>query len=141
MFISIYGFSQTFWLNLITRCTFFKTNLWFNACFQFLMYITYSFLSCKLATSFSTFSVSSFSGKNDKSLWSSCNFLRHWTSTSRKYLSSLSSLYFFIKASINWEISFIHSKLFTGNFSEAFTSQYWIYGDSFFYHNLSCICY
>ena len=34
--ISIYGFSQTFWLNLITLWTFFKSNPWFNACFKFI---------------------------------------------------------------------------------------------------------
>ena len=42
VFIPIYGFSQAFWLNLITLWTFFKTNLFFNACFKFLMCKTYS---------------------------------------------------------------------------------------------------
>ena len=40
------------------KCTdymhFFQSNLWLHACFKFLMCITYSVLSCKLATSFST---------------------------------------------------------------------------------------
>ena len=67
VFISIYGFSQTFWLNFIILWTFFKTNPWFNAYCKFLMCITYSVLSCKLATSFSTFSTFILSGKNDKS--------------------------------------------------------------------------
>ena len=75
--------------------TFFNTNPWFNSCFKFLMCITYSFWSCKLATSFSTFSKLVLSGKSGKSLWSLCKFSRYWTSTSRKYPSSLSSLYFF----------------------------------------------
>ena len=63
VFISIYGFSQIFWLNLITLWTFFETNLWFNACSKFLMCIAYSVLSCKLATSFSTFQSSFFQVK------------------------------------------------------------------------------
>ena len=74
MFISIYGFSQTFWLNLIILWTFSKTNSWFNAYFKFLMCIRYSALPCKLATSLSIFSIFIFSGKNGKSLWNSFNF-------------------------------------------------------------------
>ena len=53
VFISIYSFNQAFWLNLITLWTFFKTNPWFNVCFKFLMWITHSVLSWKIATSFS----------------------------------------------------------------------------------------
>ena len=53
----------------------------FNACFQFIMCITHSVLSCKLATSFSTFSIFILSGKNDKSLWRFCKFSGYWTST------------------------------------------------------------
>ena len=63
MFISMYGFRQAFRLNLMTLWNFFKTNLWFNASFKFLMWITYSFLSCKLATSFSLFQFSFFQAK------------------------------------------------------------------------------
>ena len=43
VFMSMYGFNQAFWLNLMTLCTFFKTNLWFNTCCKFLMWITYFF--------------------------------------------------------------------------------------------------
>ena len=35
----------------------FKNNAWFNACFEFLVWITYSVLSCKLAATFSIFIV------------------------------------------------------------------------------------
>ena len=42
----------------MTLSSIFNTNPWFNACFKFLMCITYSVLSCKLAISFSTFTVS-----------------------------------------------------------------------------------
>ena len=52
LFISMYGFIQAFWLNLITLRTFFKTNPWFNAYFKFLMCKTYSVLSYKSTTSF-----------------------------------------------------------------------------------------
>ena len=41
VFISIYGFSHTFWLSLITLWTSSKTNPWFNACFKFLMWMTF----------------------------------------------------------------------------------------------------
>ena len=82
---SIFVYEHALW-------TFLKSNLWFNAYLKFLMCITYSVLLCKLATSFSTFSIFILSGKNGKSLWSSCNFSRYWTSTSEKYPSSLLSL-------------------------------------------------
>ena len=81
VFISIYGFSQAFWLNLITLWTFSKTNPWFNAYFKFLMCVTYSVLSCKLAACCSTFSIFIISDQNGKSKWSSCGFLKYWTST------------------------------------------------------------
>ena len=90
--ISIYRFRQVFWLNLITLWTFFKINPWLNACFKFIMCVMYSVLSSKLATSFFTFSIFVLSSKNGKSLWSSCNFLTYWTSTSRKHPSLLSLL-------------------------------------------------
>ena len=67
---------------------------------KFLIWITYSILSCKLGTSFLTFSILIFSGKNGKSLRSWCNVSLYWTSTSRKYPLSLSLLYFFIKYSL-----------------------------------------
>ena len=43
VFISMYSFDHTSWLNLMTLCTFSNTNLWFNACFTFLMCIKSSF--------------------------------------------------------------------------------------------------
>ena len=87
IFILIYGFSEVFWLNLITLWTFSRTNLWFNAYFKFLMWITFLVLSFKLEISFSTFSIFILSGKNGKLLWSSWNFSRYWTSALRKYPS------------------------------------------------------
>ena len=67
VFISINGFNQAFWLNLMILCTFSNTNPRFDACFKFLMCITYSSLPCKFATSFSTLSVFIISSKNGKS--------------------------------------------------------------------------
>ena len=61
-----YDFSQAFWLNLTTLWSFFKTNSCFNVSFKFLNCIMYSVLSCKLATSFSTFSISILCRKNGK---------------------------------------------------------------------------
>ena len=43
VFISVYGFNKDFSLNLMPLCTFFNTNPRFNACFTFLIFITYSF--------------------------------------------------------------------------------------------------
>ena len=58
----------------MTLCIFFKTNPWFNACFKFLMCITYSSLSCKFVTSFSVFSVFILSGTKGKSCEGYVNF-------------------------------------------------------------------
>ena len=77
------------------------------------MCITYSVWSSKSATNFSFFSIFRLWGKNGKSLWSLRNFSRYFTSTWRKYPSSLSSLYFFMKSLLNWEVSLFHSKLLT----------------------------
>ena len=74
--------------------TFFKTNPWFIACFKFLMWIIYSVLSCKLATSFLAFLIFILSGTNGYLLRNSCNFSGYWISTSKKYSPSLSSLCF-----------------------------------------------
>ena len=63
VFISLCDFNQSFWLKLITRCTSFRTNPWFNACFKFYMWITCFPLSCKLAASFSISSILFFQAK------------------------------------------------------------------------------
>ena len=100
--------------------------------------MTYSVLSCKLVTSFSTFSIFILSGKNGKSLSSSCSFSGYWTSTSRKYPSSFSSLYYFMKSPLNLEVSSIHLILFTESFCDIvqpyklFKSQYLRYDDPLF---------
>ena len=63
VFISTDDFRQAFWLNLMIRWyTFFNTNPWLSACSKFLICIKY-FLLCKLAISFSTFSIFILSGK------------------------------------------------------------------------------
>ena len=62
----------------MTLLTFCNTNPWFNACFKFLMCITYSCLLCKLATSFSTFPIFILSGKNGKSYWQLFHFRQYW---------------------------------------------------------------
>ena len=63
-------------------CTFFEPNSSFNACFEFFMWITYSYLSCKSATSFSVFSIFIVSGKKSKLLWRLGIFSGYWTSAS-----------------------------------------------------------
>ena len=68
--------------------TSFETNLWFNVCFKFLKWMANSVLSCKLAISFSIFSIFILSSKNGKSLWTLFNFPVYLTSTSIKSLYS-----------------------------------------------------
>ena len=68
--ISICGFNQFFWSNLMTLCTLYDTNLWFDACFKFLMQIKYSSLPWKLSPIFSMFSIFIILGKKGKLLWS-----------------------------------------------------------------------
>ena len=65
-----------------------------DPCFTFLVCIAYSFLLCKLATSFSKFSISILSGKNGKPLSMPCNH----------------------EIFINRDVSPTHLKTFTGNF-------------------------
>ena len=134
VFISIYGFSQAFWLNLITLWT----NPWFNACFKFLMWIIFSVLLCKLPTNFSTFSIFILFAKivnhcEGHVIFQDIEHQLHWNIV--HYFLCYS---FFIKFALNWKISSIHSKLFTGMFFniahpyKLFTSQHWIYDGSLF---------
>ena len=60
VFISIYGFKQACWSNLMILCTFSILNTRFNVCFKFLICITYS---CKFPISFSNFSIFILSAK------------------------------------------------------------------------------
>ena len=80
-FISMYGFNQTYLLNLIALSNFCNINLWFNACFKVLMCTTSTFLSYKLHASFSHFSIIILFGKNGKPLCSSCSFWGYLAST------------------------------------------------------------
>ena len=75
---------------VINSMHFLNINPWFNACFKFLMRIKYIFLLLyKLVKRFSVYPIFIPLGKNEKSLWSSCNSSGYWTSTSRKYPASL----------------------------------------------------
>ena len=65
-------------------CTLFSTNPFFDAYFKFIMCVTCSFVSCKFAISFSTFSNFILSGRKGK-LWKLHKFSRFYTSTWRKY--------------------------------------------------------
>ena len=56
VFISMYGFSQTFWLNWMILCNFFSILIHYSMP-QFFMCTAYSFWLCKLDTSFLTFSI------------------------------------------------------------------------------------
>ena len=84
---------KLFWLSLIILCTFFNIHQWFNTCLKFLICITYSSLSSKFATSFSAFPIFILSDEKGKSLRRLCTF-SGYSSSSRKYSSSLWSLYF-----------------------------------------------
>ena len=102
------------------------------------MGIPHPALSCKLASNFYIFSIYAISGEKGWSLRRLGEFLWYWISVSRKYLSSLFSLWLFIKNLSNSEISSTHLKSFTGIFYDiaqpckSFTSQYLRYDDSLF---------
>ena len=64
----------------------------------------YSFLSCKLAASISTFPTFILSGKMCKSLWRSWKSSGYWKLTSKTYPSSLPALWLLMKSSLNWDI-------------------------------------
>ena len=64
VFISIYGFSQEFWLNWISLWTFFNTNLWFNACFKFLCVYHIWFYHINYLQAFRLFKISFFQIKS-----------------------------------------------------------------------------
>ena len=135
--ISTYGFSQAFWLNLITLWTYFKTNLWFNGCFRFLMCIANSVLPCKLATTFRIFQLTFFLVKmvNNYEVHVIFSDIEHQF----KKISFIPFIIVFTKYSLKWKVSLIHSKLFIASFSdiarlyELFTSQYWTYDNSLFF--------
>ena len=118
VFISIYCFSQAFWLNVITLWTFLKINPGFDFCFKFLICIIYSVLSLKLATSFSASSVFVLSGKmvNYQEIQVIFNNIEHqlWENILHHFLHYS----FLMKSSLNWEVSLIYSKLFTGSFCD-----------------------
>ena len=109
--MTMYGFNQASCLNWITLCTFFSFKPWFSACFKALMWITFFSLSSILQISFSTFSTFFHLARNGKSLWL-LNNVGYSTSTPRKYPVILSSSYFLMKSSLNFEKLFTHSKLF-----------------------------
>ena len=66
LFMSMYGFSHSLWLQLMDLSTFFKIRQLFKTCFKLLTWATYSILSCVLAISLSTFSSLFFSTKNER---------------------------------------------------------------------------
>ena len=68
VFISMYGFNQDFWLNLMTLCIFFKTDSWFSVCCKVLMRTAYSFFHTSWLQVFKPFQFSFFLFKDDKSL-------------------------------------------------------------------------
>ena len=70
VFISMYGFSQTFWLNWMILCNFFSILIHYSMP-QFFMCTTYSFWLCKLDTSFLTFSIFVISGMCSTSVFTS----------------------------------------------------------------------
>ena len=133
VFISIYGFSQGFWLFLITLGTFFKTDSLFNACFKFLMWIPYSVLSCKLATSLLDFSIFNLQVK----MVNHCE-RQHQTLTKMSIIAFfiMISYEIFIKLrSVFHPLKIIYRKLLQHCQSIwiiYFTSQYWIYDDYLF---------
>ena len=85
---------------------------------------------------FLLFFLDQYLGKNGKSLWSSCNFSRIEHQLEENALHHILHHSFFMKPSLNWEVSLIHSKLFIGSFCDIahpynlLISQRWRYDDS-----------
>ena len=108
-----------------------ETNPWFDAYFDFLTSIIYSFLLYKLAIS-STFILS---GKNGKSLWSHvfCQDIEHWENFLCYFIH-----YSFYEIFIKLRGTSNPSKLLTWSFCDIpnpyklFTSKYWRCDDSLF---------
>ena len=141
--ISVHGFNPDSWLNLMTLCTFsiliYDFILALNfLCVKHIFLYHKSFLFFFYRKNFSTYPLFIVSGKKDKSLWRSCNFSGYWTSTSRRYPSSLFSLRFSINIFLNWYVFSVHWKVPTGNFCnianphKLFTFQYLIH-DSYLF--------
>ena len=109
---------------------FFNTESWLKTCFKFLMLITCSVLSCKLATSFSIFQLSLFQLKmvNDCEIY--VNFLGTEYQPQKKKKKKNFFIITFLKLSSNSESSLTNLKLLTSNFCDIaescklFTSQY-----------------
>ena len=66
VFIIMCGFKQAFWLNLMTLCTCFKANLWFNACLKFLVLMTWMFYHASWLQAFQLSQFSFFQTKRIK---------------------------------------------------------------------------
>ena len=132
LFISTYGSSQDVWLNLMTQCTFFKTNQWFTACFS-VIWITY-LLSCNLVVSFPTFSITILSCGAGKWLWRSCLFSGYWTSILKQYLSWL----FLLKLFINWHVFSTYFRIFMSNFRDI-AHQYKLFPWQYLWYNNSLL--
>ena len=119
VFMSIYSFKLTFWLNLMTLCTFINNYPWLNPCFKFRKCITHSSLSWKFATSFSIVSNFHSFRQKGKSFRSLCKFSGYWISTSRKnILCNYHRYSFFMKYSSISVVSSDHLKLPEGNFCD-----------------------
>ena len=106
IFISMYGFKRASWLNWIILCTFFRTNPWFNACFNDFIWRKFFSLSLILQKSLLHFLIFILTDKNGKSLRKFINFL------DTQYLLQEYILYhylhhnFFLKSSSNLDTFF-----------------------------------
>ena len=126
VFISIYGYSQAFWLNLMTLLTFVQSNLWFSACFRFLVFI----VSCKVTTTFSTFQFSFLQAKKANHCEGYVQIFKILKMNFKKILFITFFIITFYKAFIKFRNVFNTFKSFTYNFCgiaqpyKLFTSQY-----------------
>ena len=124
MFISKYGCSQAYWFNLRALCIFFSFNPWSNICSRAFMRIRFVFMRVRFCCctdyrlqSFSSLSNFILSGKNGKSLHSSCSSLEYLTLSSNIYPSSLFSSRSCMNSWSNVNLSFLYLKPSTCNSS------------------------
>ena len=92
VFLLMYSFNLTFSLKLMTLCNFCKSNPWLMLVLNFLWEDHTFFHHAIWLQIFQLNSIFILSGKKSKWLWKSWKSLGYWTSASRKYTSSLSSL-------------------------------------------------
>ena len=83
---------------------------------------TYCVLSCKLATSYSIFSIFILSGKNGKPLWRLCKITLNINFKTKSF-TTFFIIVLFSKCLLNWKLSIIYSRFFTWSFCNIYIPE------------------